>query len=307
MIKKRGPMSAQNLLETASSAARTRREANERRRFFRVLFSRRLVAFGASVIVVVVMLAIFAPLVAPYDPNEQDLTNTLKGPSGAHWLGTDGNGRDTLSRIIYGSRIALEIGVGTVVIAAALGTLIGLIAGYLGGKVFAVLMRLTDALMAIPPIMLALILAAVLGGGIQGVMIGVSVSLLPGYIRIICGQVLSVKENDYVLSARSIGSTPARIMFRHVLPNCVSPLIVQMTLMMGLAIIIEASLSFLGMGIKPPTAAWGAMVYEGYKYLTTLPIIALAPGVAVMLLVFSFNMLGDGLNDALDPRLRGTL
>jgi peptide/nickel transport system permease protein len=133
------------------------------------------------------------------------------------------------------------------------------------------------------------------------------VSLLPGYIRLICGQVLSVKENDYVLSARSIGTTSLRIMFRHILPNCVSPLIVQMTMMMGLAIITEAALSFLGMGIRPPSAAWGAMVYEGYKYLVTLPVLALAPGLAIMLLVFAFNMVGDGLRDALDPRLRGTI
>ena len=280
---------------------------NEFRRFFRVLFGRKVVVFGVIVIILVLLASIFAPFIAPYDPYDQDLNSVLQQPTMAHLLGTDAIGRDTLSRIIFGTRIALLIGVGTVFIAATLGTIIGLIAGYIGGWTFTIIMRLTDALMAIPPLLLALVISAVLGSGIKGVMIAVSFSLLPGYIRLICGQVLSVKENEYVMAARSMGVSQVRIMFRHILPNCLSPLIVQVTMMMGLAILIEASLSFLGLGIKPPTSAWGSMVYDGYKYLIMRPVLSLAPGAAIMVVVFAFNMVGDGLRDTLDPRLRGSI
>ena len=231
----------------------------------------------------------------------------MQQPNSKHLLGSDSLGRDTLSRIIFGTRITLLVGVGTVLIAASLGTVIGLIAGYFGGWIFTIIMRFTDGIMAIPPLLLALVIAALLGTGVKGVMIAVSFALLPGYIRLICGQVLSVKENEYVMAARSVGVSQYGIMFRHILPNCLSPLIVQMTMMMGLAILIEASLSFLGLGIKPPSAAWGSMVYDGYKYLVMRPILSIAPGLAIMLVVFAFNMVGDGLRDALDPRLRGTL
>jgi ABC-type dipeptide/oligopeptide/nickel transport system permease subunit len=168
-------------------------------------------------------------------------------------------------------------------------------------------MRITDGIMAIPPLLLALVVAVLLGTGVRGVMIAISFALIPGYIRLICGQVLSIKENEYVMAARSVGVSKIAIMFRHILPNCFSPLIVQMTMMMGLAILIEASLSFLGLGIKPPTAAWGSMVYDGYKYLIMRPILSIAPGGAIMLIVFAFNMVGDGLRDTLDPRLRGAI
>jgi peptide/nickel transport system permease protein len=280
---------------------------NELRRFARVLLSRSVVLFGVIAIIVVILAAIFAPIIAPYDPDAQLLDDVLQQPNNQHLLGTDSLGRDTLSRIIFGSRIALLVGVGTVVIAASLGTVIGLIAGYFGGWIFTIIMRCTDGIMAIPPLLLALVVAALLGTGVKGVMIAVSFALLPGYIRLICGQVLSVKENEYVMAAHSVGVNKIGIMFRHILPNCLSPLIVQMTMMMGLAILIEASLSFLGLGIKPPAAAWGSMVYDGYKYLVMRPILSIAPGLAIMLVVFAFNMVGDGLRDALDPRLRGTL
>jgi ABC-type dipeptide/oligopeptide/nickel transport system permease subunit len=280
---------------------------NEFRRFVRVLFSRGVVAFGVIAIVAVILAAILAPVIAPYDPDDQALDRVLQQPNLQHLLGTDSLGRDTLSRIIYGTRITLLVGVGTVIIAASLGTVIGLIAGYFGGWIFTIIMRFTDGIMAIPPLLLALVVAALLGTGVKGVMIAVSFALLPGYIRLICGQVLSVKENEYIMAAHSMGVSSIGIMFRHILPNCLSPLIVQMTMMMGLAILIEASLSFLGLGIKPPSAAWGSMVYDGYKYLVMRPILSMAPGLAIMLVVFAFNMIGDGLRDALDPRLRGTL
>jgi ABC-type dipeptide/oligopeptide/nickel transport system permease subunit len=280
---------------------------NEFRRFVRVLLSRGVVLFGVIAIVVFLLAAIFAPAIAPYDPYDQILDDVLQQPNNKHVLGTDSLGRDTLSRIIFGTRITFFVGVGTVIIAASLGTVIGLIAGYFGGWVFAIIMRCTDGIMAIPPLMLALVIATLLGTGVRGVMIAVSFALLPGYIRLICGQVLSVRENEYVMAAHSVGVGKIGIMFRHILPNCLSPLIVQMTMMMGLAILTEASLSFLGLGIKPPSAAWGSMVYDGYKYLVMRPILSIAPGLAIMFVVFAFNMLGDGLRDALDPRLRGTL
>ncbi len=280
---------------------------NEFRRFLRVLFSRSVVVFGSVVIVAALLAAIIAPVIAPYDPDGQVLDHVLQQPNPHHLLGTDSLGRDTLSRIIFGTRITLLVGVGTVIIAASLGTIIGLVAGYFGGWVFTIIMRFTDGIMAIPPLLLALVIAALLGTGVKGVMIAVSFALMPGYIRLVCGQVLSVKENEYVMAARSVGVGHLGIMFRHILPNCFSPLIVQMTMMMGLAILIEASLSFLGLGIKPPSAAWGSMVYDGYKYLVMRPILSIAPGLAIMLVVFAFNMIGDGLRDTLDPRLRGTL
>jgi len=280
---------------------------NEFRRFIRVLCSRRLVAFGVVAIIAILFAATFSPLIAPYDPDAQNLDDVLQQPGSKHLLGTDSLGRDTLSRIIFGTRITLLVGVGTVIIAASLGTVIGLIAGYFGGWIFTIIMRCTDGIMAVPPLLLALVIAALLGTGVKGVMIAVSFALLPGYIRLICGQVLSVKENEYVMAARSMGVSKIGIMFHHILPNCLSPLIVQMTMMTGLAILIEASLSFLGLGIKPPSAAWGSMVYDGYKYLVMLPVLSIAPGLAIMLVVFAFNMIGDGLRDALDPRLRGTL
>jgi ABC-type dipeptide/oligopeptide/nickel transport system permease subunit len=293
--------------ERQSMPEETLPRVNELRRFVRVLLSRGVVLFGVIAIVVFLLAAIFAPAIAPYDPYDQILDDVLQQPNNKHVLGTDSLGRDTLSRIIFGTRITFFVGVGTVIIAASLGTVIGLIAGYFGGWVFAIIMRCTDGIMAIPPLMLALVVATLLGTGVRGVMIAVSFALLPGYIRLICGQVLSVRENEYVMAAHSVGVGKIGIMFRHILPNCLSPLIVQMTMMMGLAILTEASLSFLGLGIKPPSAAWGSMVYDGYKYLVMRPVLSIAPGLAIMLVVFAFNMLGDGLRDALDPRLRGTL
>jgi len=280
---------------------------NELRRFIRVMLSRVVVVFGIVAILAVILCAFLAPMISPYDPYAQGLNDVLQQPSSHHILGTDALGRDTLSRIIYGTRITLLIGVGTVFIAATLGVVIGLVAGYFGGWTFTVIMRMTDGIMAAPSLMLALIVAALIGTGVRGVMIAVSFALWPGYIRLICGQVLSVKENEYVMAARSEGVGHMGIMFRHILPNCLSPLIVQMTMMMGLAILMEASLSFLGLGISPPAAAWGSMVYDGYKYLVMRPILSIAPGIAIMIVVFAFNMVGDGLRDALDPRLRGTL
>jgi len=279
---------------------------NEFKRFIKVFFKRKIVIFGFVMIILFLAVAAFGDFIAPYGVNEQDLDNVLAVPSASHILGTDALGRDMLSRTIFGTRVALAVGVSTVLISAAIGTLFGLIAGYAQGIVQTIIMRCTDAMMALPSLILVLLLAAVLKSGVIGVVIAMSVMLFPGYIRLICGQVLSVKQNDYVLAERSMGAKKARIMLRHILPNCLSPLIVQMTMMIGIAILAEASLSFLGLGIHPPTPAWGSLCNDGQKYLMMRPLLSIAPGFAIMLLVFSCNMVGDGLRDALDPKLRGT-
>jgi len=279
----------------------------ELRRMLRIFLGSRVVIFGFAIILALVISAIFAPLLAPYDPYEQNLEQALKSPSAAHWLGTDAIGRDTLSRIIYGTRTSLMIGIVAISIAAFLGMIMGLLAGYFGGKTYAFFMRFIDAQMCFPPILMALVVAGILGSGLKNVVIAIGISLIPAYGRLMCAQVLTVKENDYVLAARAAGASNVRIMMRHVVPNCFPPLIVLITMNIGMAILSEAGLSFLGLGIAPPGAAWGAMVNDGYLYLKTHPILSFAPGFAIMLVVFAFNMVGDGLRDALDPRLRGTL
>ena len=279
---------------------------NEFKRFIRVFFQRKVVIVGFVLVIAVLIIAAFADIIAPFDPYEQDLHNVLADPNSVNLLGTDALGRDLLSRIIHGSRVALAVGVSTVIVSAAVGTVIGLIAGYAEGFLQSVIMRLTDALIAIPNLILTILITGVLKIGIPGIVIAMSVTMLPGYIRLINGQVMSLKQNDYVLSARAMGAKKRRIMFKHIFPNSVSPLIVSMTMMIGISILVEASLSFLGLGIAPPTAAWGSMAHDGYRFLLNKPLLSIAPGMAIMILAFSFSMVGDGLRDALDPKLRGT-
>jgi peptide/nickel transport system permease protein len=294
---------------TASTGAfvETPPQSKAFKRFVRVFLGRKLVAFGVVVIALFIISAIFAPWLAPYDPNRSNIKEMFTNPGLEHPLGTDSLGRDTLSRMIYGSRVSLVVGVVAVGIAAIIGMALGLIAGYFGRVIGMIIMRLQDALMAIPMILLALTIAALLGGGIQNVVIALGIALIPAYARFMCGQVLTVMGNDYIMASNSIGTSHIQIMLKHVVPNCMSPLIVLITMQIGLAILSEASLSFLGIGINPPDAAWGSMVSEGYKYLLKSPILSIAPGGAIMLVVFAFNMVGDGLRDALDPKLRGTL
>jgi peptide/nickel transport system permease protein len=280
---------------------------SEWRRFYRVFLSRGLVIFGMVIILGIIVTAIFAPVLAPYDPYKLGTGKVLEEPSTSHLLGTDQLGRDTLSRVIYGARTSLLIGLTVVVVAGVIGMTLGLVAGYYGGMVNTVIMRFIDALMCFPMILLAMAIASLLGGGIRNVIIALTVGLVPIYARLMCAQVLSVKESDYILAGRAIGASNLRIMLRHVIINSFPPLIVMMTMMLGATILAEAGLSFLGVGIQSPTAAWGSMVNDGRAYLTQLPILSIAPGAAIMLVVFSFNMVGDGLRDALDPRLRGAL
>ena len=280
---------------------------SEWRRFRRVFFQRRIVFFGLLVLFLLALVAIFAAWLAPYDPYDQDMRSTLAPPSSQHLLGTDSLGRDTLSRLLYGTRSALLVGFTTVGIAVLAGVLLGLIAGFFGGVINMIIMRVMDLLISFPMIILALFIAALLGGGLQNVIIALGIGALPGYARVMHGLTLSIRENDYVMAERAMGASNGHIMLTHILPNALPPMIVLITLQLGSIILAEAGLSYLGIGIKPPGAAWGAMVNEGYRYLLSNPMLSFAPGIAIMLVVFAFNLVGDGLRDALDPRLRGTL
>lgn len=282
--------------------------SKESRRFIRVFASRPLVVVGVVIILLFLITAIFAPILSPYNPYMQNLKDPLLQPGQkGHILGTDAIGRDILSRIIYGARTSLMVGVVSVLIAALIGLTLGLIAGFYSGLANTIIMRFIDSLMSIPMILLALVIAALLGNGLVNVMIAIGVGMMSVYARMMCGQVLSIKENDFITAERAIGASNFRIMLRHLLPNCFSPLIVLVTMQLGTAILAEAGLSFLGVGIEPPGAAWGGMVNDGYKYLLTIPALSLVPGVTIMVVVFAFNMVGDGLRDALDPRLRGLI
>ena len=276
-------------------------------RFGRVFFTRKIVLFGLIVLVLLFIVAIFAECLAPYDPYKPDMSNSLLNPSKEHLLGTDIFGRDTLSRLIFGSRTALAVGFISVGIASVIGISGGIIAGYFGGIPNILIMRAIDTLMPFPMIVLALLVAGLLGGGIHNIIIALSIATIPPYTRVTHGLVLSIRETDYILAQKSMGASHLRIMIAHILPNAFPPIIVLMTMMLGGLILAEAGLSFIGIGIEPPGAAWGAMVNDGYKYLQDNPVLSFAPGLAIMLVVFAFNMVGDGLRDALDPRLRGLL
>ena len=266
----------------------------------------RLVGTGLWILGIVVFCALFADVIAPHDPNEQDYLAITEGPSAAHWLGTDDLGRDILSRIIYGSRVSLQVGVIAVGIAVALGVSLGLLAGYAGGTVDDVTMRIMDAVQAFPGLILALGITAALGppGAIdRHAMIAIGIVATPAIARLTRAQCLTIREREFVHAARVIGASPLKIISRHIWPNVTAPIIVQATLLVATAILTEASLSFLGVGVKPPTATWGSMLRTGSQYLEVAPWLAFAPGVAIFATVLAFNFVGDGLRRALDPRL----
>jgi peptide/nickel transport system permease protein len=280
---------------------------SEFKRFRRVFLKRWVVVLGLVILFLVVITAIFAPFIAPYSPYQIATGGSLETPSAKHWLGTDKLGRDSMSRLIYGSRIALAVGFITVTIASVIGISLGMLAGYGGKTSYMVIMRAVDTLMCFPGFILLLFLASILGNGLRNVIIALSIGTIAGYVRIMCGLTLSLKQNDYIMAEMSIGASNLRTMLKHILPNAFPPLIVLMTMQLGTLILAEAGLGFLGMGIVPPEAAWGSMVNESYVYLQSNPWLCFAPGIAIFLVVFSFNMVGDGLRDALDPRLRGLL
>ncbi|MDR5682738.1 MAG: ABC transporter permease [Armatimonadota bacterium] len=246
----------------------------------------------------------FAPLIAPYDPYFSDLEASLAGPSPRHWLGTDELGRDILSRIIFGARLSMVIGAISVAIGVVIGTPIGLFSGYLGGWFDLFWQRLMDIMLAFPGVILAIVLVTILGVGLVNVMIAVGIVSVPVYARLVRGQVLGLKEQEFVDAARALGAGDGRIVFRHILPNTMAVLIVQTTLQVATAILSAAALGFLGLGVQQPTAEWGAMLSTARQYIQLAPHTLVFPGLAIMLTVLGFNLLGDGLRDALDPRMK---
>jgi len=254
-------------------------------------------------IAVFALCALFAPLLAPYDPLFQDLGIRLTPPSPEHWLGTDSLGRDILSRILYGARISLLVGVVVVVSAGLVGTAIGLVAGYVGGFVDEALMRLTEVFLAFPALILAMAIAGALGPSLTNAIIAIAAVTWAVYARLTRGQILSLRRREFVEAARAMGATQMRIVVRHLLPNALAPLMIQASFDLGSSIIAAAGLSFIGFGAQPPTPEWGVMISEGRNYISTQPWLSLFPGLAILLAVGSFNLLGDGLRDAFDPRL----
>jgi peptide/nickel transport system permease protein len=259
-------------------------------------------AAGMVLLALFLLAAFFAPVISPYDPLAQTLDEGLSGPSASHWLGQDKFGRDVLSRLVYGARLSLAVGLGTVGISLLIGLAAGSLAGFLGGAADRVFTMACDVLLAFPGILLAIGIAAVRGPSFGNVLFALSVLGWVGYARVIRAQVLSIKTREFVESARAVGSPPARLLLRHILPNALSPILVEATFGIARAIIAEAGLSFLGLGVAPPAPSWGSMIGEGRHFLFIAPHLVTAPGAAILLTVMAFNFLGDGLRDALDPK-----
>ncbi|MBM2809859.1 MAG: transporter permease [Chloroflexi bacterium] len=269
---------------------------------WRVISRNRLALLGGFVILVGVFTAIFAPLLATHDPYEIDIVNRLRGPGPGHWLGTDVLGRDTFSRLVYGARTAFQVAIGAVALGAIAGIPLGAIAGFYGRRVDAIVMRFMDSVLAFPGQLLAIALVAALGGGLISLYIAIGVSSIPQYARIVRGVVLSQKEREYVEAARMVGESNLRVLFGEILPNCVAPIIVTLSFDFAHAILIESSLSFLGLGFPPPTASWGLMLKEISPFLELQPLSALFPGLTIAIMILGFNLFGDGLRDLFDPR-----
>ncbi len=261
---------------------------------------------GLLMVALMVLSALFAPFISPFSPSEQFSEFALKGPgSGPHVLGTDEFGRDLLSRTIWGTRVSLQVGLGAVIVGFAIGVPLGILAGFMGGGTEAIILRLTDMLLAFPTLLLALIIVTALGGSMINMILAIGVALTPNFIRLARSLALTIRENDYIMAARAIGSTPVRVMARHVFPNAVSTLMVIATLYIANAIRTEAGLSFLGLGVPPPTPSWGNILSEGRQFIKCCPWLTTFSGLAIMIAVLAFNIMGDALRDLLDPRLRG--
>ena len=279
-----------------------------RKQMLRIFFGRGILVKICTVFLVLfVILSLLAPVISPYDPNQMDLLSKLKGPSSAHWLGTDYLGRDVLSRLIYGGRVSLAVSLLAGAFAAVIGIALGLVAGYFGGVIGKVIMGATDVVLSIPGLVFTMVIAAIMGKSVMSMTIAIGIGMIPTYIRMMNGLVLSLRENDYIVAAKLQGERESAILVRHLLPNTFPSLIVLFTINLGNAIMTESSLSYLGIGISPPTATWGNMVYDAYAYLLKAPQLAIIPGVCIIVLIIAFNVVGDGLRDALDPRLRGKM
>lgn len=281
---------------------------NTIRKRLKVFFNRgALSVISFIVLSLFILVAIFAPLITRYSPYEQNVSNKYASSSADHPFGTDKLGRDILTRLAYGARISLLASLLSSMVAAVIGLVLGLIAGFFKGFISQLIMRIADAELSIPPLVLTLVLSLLFGDGVFGVVMVIGISLVPTYIRLVYGLVLSQKKNDFVLAAKLIGQANSKIIIKHILPNCFPSLIVLFTMNLGTAMMLEASMSYLGIGIVPPTPTWGGMVSESYEVLILHPMQAILPGICIMLVVVAFNILGDGLRDALDPRLRGKL
>ncbi|MDD4780433.1 MAG: ABC transporter permease [Tissierellia bacterium] len=298
-------MEKQKAIKTSSSSVERKRLGFRKlKEIFHRLKKSTLAMIGLAIIVLLVLTAIFADYIAPYDYSTNDLKNQYAMPSKEHILGTDEFGRDIFSRIVYGSRISLQVGFISVGIALTLGVIIGASSGFYGGKVDMILMRFIDILQSLPDILMAIAIMAALGPGLSNLMIAVGLASIPGYAKIIRSSVLSIKDNEFVEAARANGSSDFRIIVKHIIPNCLAPIIVQATLGVAYAIINAAGLSFIGLGLEPPTPEWGAMLSSGRGYIRDYPHMTMFPGLAIVIVIFALNVLGDGLRDALDPKLK---
>lgn len=286
------------------SMERTAAVYDPRRQALRRVLRNRKAVFGMIFLSIIILSAVLAPWISPHDPYRQDLRNRLQGSSSEHWLGTDHLGRDLFTRIVYGGRVSLQVGFFSVGIALLIGGTMGLLGGYFGGWLDTLVMRIVDVLLAMPGFLLALAIVAALGSSMTNVTIAVGIAYAPGLARVTRSAVMGVREYEYVSAARAAGAGDLRIMFRHILPNSMGPIIVQCTLIMAGAILSAAALSFLGMGAQPPTAEWGAMLSAARPFIRVAHHAVTYPGLAIMLTVLSLNMLGDGLRDAFDPRMR---
>lgn len=289
----------------ASAGPASRKRDSSSYRAIRVLMQNPVAVISAVVLVLLAFTAIGAPWLAPYEPNRPSLGERLQPPSAEHWFGTDHYGRDVLSRTIWGARVSLLVGVGAVAFGAVFGVLLGLIAGFFGGRVDSVIARFVDMLLAFPLLLLALCLVAVLGTSIWNVIVAAGVSTIPQFARVVRGSVMSIRELDYVNASRALGAQRLRTMFKHVLPNAAAPIIVMSTLYMATVVILEANLGFLGFGIQPPNPSWGSIVNDGRGYLQNALWVSVFPSAVITVTVLALNLLGDGLRDALDPKIRG--
>jgi peptide/nickel transport system permease protein len=290
--------------QTAVCQTQDRPVAGRLKQSWAKLRRNRAALLGGILLLIYVLTALLAPVLFPGNPSAPNLMKSLERPSLEHPLGTDELGRSILGRIIYGSRVSLLIAVGVISVGLIIGVPLGLVSGYYGGKVDFGIQRVTDTMLAFPGFLLALSLVAVLGVGLKNTVISIGISMVPTYIRLVRGCVLSVKEEVYVEAARAVGTRDVSILFRHILPNVMVPITVQTSLGMGTAILFAAGLGFLGIGVQPPTPEWGTMLGSGRVYLFNAPHVATIPGIAIFLAVLSFNLLGDGLRDALDPRFK---
>lgn len=288
----------------ATGLPATRSRSPLREQFAKAFRTNKLTGVGAGIFAVVVLMAVLAPLLSPYDPLEQNIIHRLEGPSAEFWLGTDAYGRDILSRLLYGARISLVIGLAAIVIAMVIGSTIGIIAGYFGGRTDLVLMQAMDILLAFPALILGLIVVAMLGPSMQNLIVAIALTAIPPFARIARAPTIVVKERDFIEACRALGYGHLRTMGLHVLPNVFSEILVMGSLWLATAIRVEASLSFIGLGVQPPTATWGGMIREGFENILDNMWLSIFPGLAILLVVFSLNLLGDGLRDAIDPKTR---